>query len=375
MDTPKYAIVQEWIKSEINKGNYKNGDKILSENELMDKFDFSRQTVRLAISNLENQGYLEKIKGSGTYVNLKSSQTPKETRNIGVILTHLDTYIFPEIIKGIEGVLTQNGYNITLGITNNKLEKETAILNSMIDKKVDGIIVEGCKSAIPNPNRDIYNNIKKNIPCLFVNGCYAGLKMPVFAMNDIEGGIIATKYLISMGHKNIAGIFKSDDIQGQKRYEGYINALNQSHISLNDQNILWYTTESLEDEVFDLTFNQIYHKRLSNCSAIICYNDQIALRIIDLLKAMNIRPFDDVSIISFDNSKAAEAVGLTSINHLKSEFGAKAAETFVKQIKTGIATNVKLKPDLVIRDSVKRRSFVNSWGDSSDISCDILFEE
>ncbi len=212
MGTPKYAIVQEWIKSEINKGSYKNGEKMLSENELMEKFNFSRQTIRLAISNLENQGYLEKIKGSGTYVRIKGGSSNKETRNIGVIITYLDEYIFPEIIKGIENVLSENNYNITLGITYNKVEKETSILNSLINKKVDGIIVEGTKSAIPNPNKEIYAQFKKNIPCVFINGNYPDLDIPLCSMNDVEGGHMAANYLIERGHKKIGAVFKSDDI-------------------------------------------------------------------------------------------------------------------------------------------------------------------
>ena len=134
METPKYVIVQEWIKSEINKGTYKDGDKMLSENELMEKFNFSRQTIRLAISKLENEGFLEKIKGSGTYIKIRNNNFIKETRNIGVIITYLDEYIFPEIIKGIENVLSNNNYNITLGITYNKVEKETSILKTTFKK-------------------------------------------------------------------------------------------------------------------------------------------------------------------------------------------------------------------------------------------------
>lgn len=376
MDTPKYLVVQEWIRSEINKANYINGDKIPSENDLMEKFGFSRQTIRLAISNLESQGYLEKIKGSGTYVNIKDkdSHSTRETRNIGVILRYLDTYSYPDIIKGLEAVLTQNGYNISLGITNNQLEKETALLNSMIDKKVDGLIIEGCKTAIPNPNKDIYYNIKKEIPCLFINGCYPGLKMPVICLDDIDGGSIATNFLINMGHKNIATVFNSDDVRGLKRYEGYTNALLTANIPVNDHNALWYTTEDIEDDIFEYRFKQIYTKRFSGCSAIICYNDNIALKIIDILKSMNIKPFEEVSIISFDNSTAAENNGLTSVGHIKSDFGSRVAECFIKQLKTGVPTNLKLKSELIIRDSVKKRAFANSWGDISDISSDSLFE-
>lgn len=352
MGTPKYAIVQEWIKSEIHKGTYKNGEKILSENELMEKFNFSRQTIRLAISNLENQGYLEKIKGSGTYVHIKTASATKETRNIGVIITYLDEYIFPEIIKGIENVLSENNYNITLGITYNKVEKETSILNSMINKKVDGIIVEGTKSAIPNPNKEIYNQLKKTIPCVFINGCYPNLDMPLYTMNDVEGGYIATNYLIEHGHKKIGACFKSDDIPGHKRYEGFMKAMHKHNIAVNEKSILWYTTEDL-DFMFKGEADSLLVKRFESCTAIICYNDQMALSLIRFMERNNIKPFEDISVIGFDNSTLSKFLDLTSVNHAKYDLGALAAEALVKQIKTGEALGAKIKTELIERSSVK----------------------
>lgn len=372
MKDAKYNIVQEWIKGEINKGTYKSGDKIPSENELMEKFSFSRQTVRLAISNLENQGYLEKVKGSGTYIKLKENSSNKETRAIGVIITYPDSYIFPEIIKGIEKILTNNNYSIMLGITYNKIEKETAILNSMIDKKIDGLIVEGCKTAIPNPNKEIYFKIQKSVPCIFLNACYSGLEIPTISMDDVEGGFIAAKYLIKNGHINIATIFKSDDIQGLKKYEGYMNAIHSSNMQINDLYNIWFTSEDI-DTLFIL-LKQSYRKRLSKCSAIICHNDEIALMLVDFLKEMDIKPFEEFSIISFDNSKISEHLHLTSVNHLKAEFGIKAAESLIKQIKIGEASSVKIKPELIVRDSVKRRSFSNNWENSGIKSFNLIEE-
>ncbi len=352
MSTPKYAVVQEWIKSEINKGTYKNGEKMLSENELMEKFNFSRQTIRLAISNLENQGYLEKIKGSGTYVRIKGNNSTKETRNIGVIITYLDEYIFPEIIKGIENVLSENNYNITLGITYNKVEKETSILNSLINKKVDGIIVEGTKSAIPNPNKEIYAQLKKNIPCVFINGGYPEVDIPLCSMNDVEGGYIAANYLIERGHKKIGAVFKSDDMPGHKRYEGFMNAMHRYNIPIDEKNILWYTTEDLEF-LFKGEADNILLKRFEGCTGIVCYNDQMALNIIRFLERNNIKPFEDVSVIGFDNSTLSKFLDLTSVEHMKYDLGALAAESLIKQIKTGEKIGAKIKPEIIERSSVK----------------------
>ena len=53
-----------------------------------------------------------------------------------------------------------------------------------------------------------------------------------------------TEYLLGKGHRHIAGIFKSDDIQGPERYAGYTAALRDAGIPVDDRYIFWYNTEN-----------------------------------------------------------------------------------------------------------------------------------
>ncbi len=63
-----YQIIEDDIKNSIKDGKLKNGDRIPSENELKDKYNVSRMTVRQAINNLVNQGLIYRHKGKGTFV-------------------------------------------------------------------------------------------------------------------------------------------------------------------------------------------------------------------------------------------------------------------------------------------------------------------
>ncbi len=69
MKKPVYKIIEDSIKKRIEKGQLKNGDMIESENELTEVYNVSRMTVRIALNNLVNEGYLYKHKGKGTFVN------------------------------------------------------------------------------------------------------------------------------------------------------------------------------------------------------------------------------------------------------------------------------------------------------------------
>ena len=78
----------------------------------------------------------------------------------------------------------------------------------ILESGVDGIIIEGTKSALPNRNEDLFKNIKKHgIPLVFINGFYSGFNNSYVVMNDVEAGGMITEELINKGHIEIGGIF------------------------------------------------------------------------------------------------------------------------------------------------------------------------
>ncbi|AZB41880.1 phosphonate metabolism transcriptional regulator PhnF [Bacillus sp. FJAT-42376] len=65
---PIYYQVEENIKEKIHSGEWKSGDAIPSERQFCEQYSISRMTVRQAISNLVNEGILERKRGRGTFV-------------------------------------------------------------------------------------------------------------------------------------------------------------------------------------------------------------------------------------------------------------------------------------------------------------------
>ena len=186
---PKHEQVSEWLRERIRSGEWKDGDKLLSEHELARRFGISRQTVRQAVGTLVNEGLLLRRQGSGTYVAGRGGTPRSRSGTIGVVTTYLDRYVFPDIIHGIEQVLTAAGYQMQLGITHNRTQDEGTVLASMLKSRVDGLIVEPTKSALPNPNLPLYRKIgEENIPVIFLNGYYAMLDIPHVSADDYAAG-------------------------------------------------------------------------------------------------------------------------------------------------------------------------------------------
>lgn len=357
MSKPKYLLIKSEIKNNILEGIYSIGSKIPSESEFQKTYDVSRHTIRLAFSELVNEGYLMKKQGSGTYVHDGYlNDNKKSNKTIAVITTYVSDYIFPSIIRGIEDELSQEQYSLMLSSTHNNVDKEKISLERMLHQNVDGIIIEPTKSNLLNPNLNYYLKIiQKKIPLLMLHAKYDELDVPAITMDDCKAGKIAADHLIDLGHERIAIITKSDDHQGKKRLKGYVNALNERDLSFESQHIMTYETETI-DELPDRIQKVIGGP--SSPTAFVCYNDQIAVLLIKKLLVMGKKVPDDISVVSIDNSYLSTtlpSIQLTSVNHPKEEMGKAAARWILEAIenKSFDKSPIIFDPELVIGNSTK----------------------
>lgn len=351
----KYVQLFDKLKEDILQGVYQDGQRLPGENEMADGFGISRQTVRQALALLEQEGYIQRRQGSGTYVH-KVEPKRRRTWTVGVIATYISEYIFPSILRGIEGELSEQGFFPMLSATANRVDNERRILEEYMDKQIDGLIVEGTKSALPNPNLPLYEKLREmGIPVVFFNGYYPALRDCVsVTMNDRQGGFDAVEYLVAKGHRNIGGIFKNDDMQGLGRYDGYARALLKNGLTFQDQWVTWFNSESRENLLTDEYGVTRFLEKLSQCTAVVCYNDEVAVKLERAFATHGIKVPEDKAIISFDNSPLGElaAAGLTSFDHLKESLGASAARKLISMMDGREEQSLVLDWNLVERVSV-----------------------
>ncbi len=351
---PKYIKVVEWIKEQIGKKSFVPEDKIPSENELSGQFQLSRQTIRHAISVLEEEGILTRIQGSGTYVSDNCFTNLEKRTRIAVITTYVDSYIFPKTIQGIEQILSENGYAMELSFTNNTVEREKEILEDILEKDdIAGMIVEPTKSGLPNPNEDLYLHfLERKIPIIFINSFYPNLSIPHVSMNDKNAAIKAVETLIHAGHKRIAAILKMDDGQGHRRYSGYMSAMKKAGLPTRDENVIWIDTEDVQHP--ELYCDKLL-RRLDGCSAVFCYNDQVAVSLMELLRKKGISIPEQISIVSVDDSELVKLgdIKLSSIPHPLEKLGAKAALNLMQMMRDSkFDGTYEFEEEVILRESV-----------------------
>lgn len=332
----KYKEIAASLRQQILDGSYPTGSLLPTEQQLCDIHQVSRQTIRTALQALADEKLILRRQGSGSRVLDLHHFSSQPQRTIAIITTNITDYIFPGVLREAESVLSANNCATLLYATSNQVSQERRILLDLLSqKKIDGLLVEGTKTALPNPNLDLYRKFQaRNTPLVFFHGGYRDLEGSVTIMDDnYHGGRQLVEYLLSKGHTRIAGLFKNDDVQGHLRYAGFIDALRDLNLPMDDQKIFWYSTESKDimDPRSSIWENQISHI-LRGCTAVVCYNDQIANAMVEYLTAHSVQIPRQMAVVSFDNSfySSLSSCRITSLSHGEFNVGHIAADALMQ---------------------------------------------
>ena len=92
---------------------------------------------------------------------------------------------------------------------------------------------------------------------------------------------------------------------------------------------------------------------------IVCYNDQIAVQVIETLEACGLKVPEDISVTGYDNSLYAQrGTGITTIAHPQEKLGEMAAELILEKIAGVPEEDSKvermIQPELIIRGSYRK---------------------
>lgn len=344
----KYKWLAEKLKIQIKDSVLEGKNKLPTEEALGLQYSVSRQTVRQALFLLEEAQLIKRVQGSGSYITGLAEKA--NMNNINIVLPDANNYIYPHTIHTLTTTLSNAGYNSSIYVTGNKIDKEREILLSLLKNPPRGLILEGSKSTLPNPNIDLLYKLEKlGTIVIFLHNYYVNYRNPLFVVDDNVGGsALLVNYLMDRGYRNIGGIFKSDDQQGIERYYGYTEALINNDLLLEESQIIWYDERDLnslqEGENSPFSANAV-DSLLSTCDACICYNDLITYYFIKKLKSMNYKVPEDIVIASFDNTylNDKKAPIIYSLAHTKNQLAFEAALLMINKLK-GIPVHSQVIP-------------------------------
>ena len=124
----------QWLENRLElliQNQIQNGkDKLPSEQELCERYQISRQTVRTALNSLEEKGMIRKKRGSGSYITGKMAGS--YGNEIGIFVADEQDYLYPGTIADIQKILFENGFLGTVFPTANHVGQERKILQGLV---------------------------------------------------------------------------------------------------------------------------------------------------------------------------------------------------------------------------------------------------
>ena len=177
-------------------------------------------------------------------------------------------------------------------------------------------------------------------------------KYSTVGIDNLQSAYSATEYLIKKGHENIAIMIgeKNDFCVSWWRYKGYIKALMDYNIKINDENLIIGDYDS--EKAYEETMKLLKHRK--DITAIFVISDFMAIGAAKAVSDSGLRVGEDISIIGFDGMDVScyYNPGITTINQPKKEMAEKSVEILFELLKKkGENKHILLDTELIERES------------------------
>jgi len=354
---PKYKQLKEIVVRRIRSGEYPEGGKMPSENELSVEFQVSKHTVIKTLTELVNEGVLFRHQGKGTFL---QSREKRRKNRIAVIVFHCDNPYYSKIVRAIEDKAHANACHVVLCNSEGNPGKEAAYIKKLIPD-VDGFLIcpVYCAGGT-SPGMKLI--LEKEVNCVFIASLPTRREIkgiPCVVPDDVQGGYLSTRHLIEMGYTKILflsvkGFLNRGEIHD--RFSGYRNALSEAGIPFRREWMIEATNlDPLNGYRQDgYLATETILPMIEERTALFSIGDSLAIGMLKGLREKKIRVPDRVGVCGYDNIDLASqwGVDLTTVAHPIALMGEKSMEILFDRMNgRPTAEKVILPVELKVRKS------------------------
>ena len=315
----------------------------------------SKMTVSRAINNHPeiNQDTRARILAVAQKMNYRPNQfaralTTSRSFLIGIVVPDLMHSYFSEICRGVESKARGSGYQNLICNTDEEPRKEMDEIEALLSR-TDGLIVA---SALADHETKFYRQLlRDNARIVLIDRVLQGLKCSMVITDDVEVGMLATKHLIKLGHRQIGHLRGTNVSTSVKRFEGYSRAMTEAGLKAAKGLI----RECGYTESDGYRAMKIWIEEGSLPTAIFAANDPAAIGAMSALYESGIKVPDDVAVVGAGRIHYGDMlrVPLTTVSWSTAEMGQAAADLLLEAIHSEKSRyrQVIVKPELVIRSS------------------------
>jgi DNA-binding LacI/PurR family transcriptional regulator len=254
----------------------------------------------------------------------------RKTLTIGTIAPFFTRPSITERLRGIENSLTESEYDLIIYNVETVERRDELMRNLPRRERVDGVLI----ISLSPRDEDVPHLVNADVPIVLIDADHPSLtSLNRVAIDDTEGGRIATQHLIDLGHRKVGYI--SDPlhnpfnfISSLYRYKGYRKALEENGIPFipeyHGQGIHGrYEACRLAKEMLSLS---------ERPTAIFAASDTQAMGVLEAARDLELRVPEDLSVVGYDDIEIAEYLNLTTIRQLLFESGQRGVELLLNAL-------------------------------------------
>jgi len=361
---PLYLQLKKVISDMISSGELQPGNPMKTEAELCVEFGISRYPVRQALALLVEEGFLNRTRGRGTFINAKlpAGVENDKSKLLGLVMSHLTAGFNSQILCGFEKQARRRGFLTVACSSEGNDEEELNCIDKLIKANVSGMFVFPCDNSRLNTKVD---ELKEN-------KIFLGLLDRDPLMNNIDyvgsdnlgGAYSAVRHLSTQGFRNVAFISDMKDVSSvSERMEGFLKAVHDfdlevvTQIDIKDDISKLYRSshrfyiEKLREELVELKKHTPF--------GVFAINDFIAIYCMKIFKEEGLIIGKDVAVVGFDNINESEYphVNLTTVAQNGLLLGQSAADIAIDKLESKINHVYKsiVPTQLIVRNSCGER--------------------
>ncbi len=262
---------------------------------------------------------------------------------IGLVLPDIGNPFFAQLAAAIEEAADAAGLELMLAATLNRPERERLYLERMRRNHVDGLIFV----TNHGDSGELARIINAAPGVVLVDEDVRGTQGPKVFCDNEQGGFLAARHLLQIGHRDLAFIGGPADVMsGEDRLRGFRRAVRAAGTPAR---ILAELPGSYSGQHGRAAAAALLHM-VPRPTAIFAASDEIALGVLSVLKASGVRVPQEMSVIGFDDVGPLDLLDppLTAVRQPVEEMGRRA----VQLLDDAASAVVRLPVDIVVRASV-----------------------
>lgn len=264
--------------------------------------------------------------------NVARSLKAKNTGVIGCVIADIGSPFSSIVLKGINDYCNQLGYSVLFANTDNDPINEKESIQSLLDNKVDGLII----NTTGKIDDYLIKLNKDGVKIVLADRCLSKENvLDTVATNNYEATYECIKFLYDQGYKKVA-FFTQDMTANSSRYlrhKGYLDAM--KNYFRKEGNSLTFIVENEDEEKCDRSLLDFLKICDGEPGAIFTVNGVTLLTVLHSMRRLNVKISGDLGLCGFDDWGWASLIppGITTITQESYECGVQSAKLLIERIK------------------------------------------